>query len=215
MLKQQQFLKMNKTPDSALVTERIHIVSKSLINEDVLDLNLRSALEADFEGTIEPSMKKPTKIKISNLLVRIRKKMNEGTRAEGIRNSFRETCLPDHDMHRGLKEFLDLHPPVAPETRTAELPAAPLSPGTRLLDWSPDPHKFMCPAGCGEGYASDKSKSWKCHPKSCWLQRSTPMTPIRERTVAAMNSKWTVGLVGEAVDFNGKRSCPVSLQYKN
>ena len=171
-----------------------------------MNLNLRSVLEEDFDGCIGTSMKKETRVKISSLLVRVRRKMNTGSRVEGIRKSFEETCLPDHAMHSHLKEFLDLHPETKEESPQ---PVAPLSPGARLLKWSPDKHKFMCPRGCGHGYASMESKSWRTHPKSCWLQRATPMTPVRSQTLHELNSPWAVDFVGEATDLHGNKSATV------
>ena len=58
-------------------------------------------------------------------------------------------------MHSELEKFLELYPtPEFPEEQEVD-------PATR---------KF-CPTRCGESFATTNSKSYRNHPKDCWLQR--------------------------------------------
>ena len=100
-------------------------------------------------------------------------------------------------MHSELEKFLELYsePEFPPEEQEVDL-------STRAC----------CPKNCGEHYAKKNSKSYRSHPKDCWLNREnveyskyvkihhkyihgTPVTPVRQRTQDKLNAPWTSGMV--------------------
>lgn len=169
---------------------------KRILNEVILDKQLRALLEADFaESKIKASMSAESRLAVSNVLVEVKNRMNRD-HGEDIRKSFRETCLPEErkgKMHSVLKEFLDRNPePLLPPQPTI-----------------PD-NAFACAYGCGAWWKTAASQK-RHHETYCWNRRPYLCTPVPRRSVRKLNAPWTPGLVG-TVELYRQGHAPKSVR---
>ena len=79
----------------------------------------------------------------------------KGSRMHSVSAALEEKRTHCLSVHSELEAFLKLYPtPEFPEEQEVDL-------STRAF----------CLKGCGEHFATNTSRSYKVHPKDCWLQR--------------------------------------------